>query len=278
MTKAITPMSRLKGRFEKLLTIFNAVGLFHSEHTFQEQKKARSEYENDRKGIDSDFIRIFNIDDDCSFAFRYMFFEPDKKTISTTQSFEVLFKENGAYSNSRSYTIDEAKELLKRMYVILSEEQSLDKKTIYNCFKQACELSVFEIKDMENELHSHLNELHGSDIETLKHELSERKRLTDKLESSELELLVYRSNLPEKKQIQEHYKQIRELEAIVAKKVSDKENELEIRSTKTMLTSIKTTITDLKSTLICNATSIGLKLGMPTSKAKELLDTRLSNR
>lgn len=278
MTKAITPMSRLKGRFEKLLTIFNAVGLFHSEHTFQEQKKSRSEYENDRKGIDSDFIRIFNIDDDCSFAFRYMFFEPDKKTISTTQSFEVLFKENGAYSNSRAYTIDEAKELLKRMHVILSEEQSLDKKTIYNCFKQACELSVFEIKDMENELRSHLNEFHGSDIETLKHELSERKRLTDKLESSELELLVYRSNLPEIKQIQDHYKQIRELETIVAKKVSDKENELEIRSTKTMLTSIKATITDLKSTLISNATSIGLKLGMPTSKAKELLNTRLSDK
>jgi hypothetical protein len=153
--KLQTPMKSLKGQAETFASNIYSLDIEITELQHREERiidNCYNRYEeypkSDLKEIESDFIRIYSIEDtESSFAFKYTYLDSKKKNIIEDQFFEIIFKDKEVFESSKLYTIEEARTLLKSVNKILKQAAKLTSAQLVKILKDNCCFSKEELLD-----------------------------------------------------------------------------------------------------------------------------------
>lgn len=273
MSKIHTPMQRLKASYDNIFKIMQSTGFSVIEEQYQEARDTRGydNYKTKRKGVDSDFIRIFNVDDSTSFAFKYTFLSEDKKSPCDVQYFEVVFKQDNDYKNSRMYSIDEAKDLLKGIYSMLKIMNSPTKEKIHSLFVNTCRLTEESVSESKLNLKQKIKAELGEDLATLETEKSNKEILENRLKDSISKLDNYRLNMDEAVEIRHLEIKVQSLKAKVKSNAAKMEKDLNIQQDKNFLVSANNTIKEINASIKAEVLSNAGNYQLSSHHAEEII-------
>lgn len=284
MSKIMTPMKRLKTHFEAFGKLTNHLNLGCFELQYREESHYSypgdwyDDHDGIKKGIDSDFIRIFKINEERSLSFKFTFLSDDKKTVIEPQYMEVIFKEKGLYDSSKAYTIEESKSLLKSINNFLMHSGRFNAEHLFNSLKGMCVMNDSVKENTEEQFLKQLANDTASVQYDYRQEIQSEIDLTEKLSQDTGKLNRYQKNIKETKELRELEKEIREKQAQarvlrtqIEEKVAKKSETLEISKTRNLITSAQNTIRDYAQEIINNGRIINEKYGLPMKRLEEIL-------
>lgn len=255
MKKLQTPMNRMKDHFHRFKGELFPICRKCLELSYREQAYSNyaGAYGNGAyiKPIKSDFIRIYNLTDLSSVAFKFTFLAPDKKTIIETQYMEVLLKIDEVYYNSRIYNMDESKALMREINKHISDFNSdeLNPSNVIYYLKALCIHSADET-DKHVKVFAQSYGIESAELlMRLDTEQTYQTTLTNSIKSATDILRTYENQMPEKEKLIAARVEVRRLERVINESVVAKHRELKVNENHNLLEDSQRTAVELKDSI-----------------------------
>lgn len=226
--------------FDLLTEQFN---LTRKRFQYRKSKSAMYPYE-DKKAIHSDFLMVFYLDKlgkEDSFGFKFTYLDTKKKEVIKEQYFEINFKINGEIYNSKIFSIQEAKSVLKFINNSI-KENNFDKTSFFEFLKTNFMISDKELTDNYELFEIEFNKESKHLQKELIFQEVNSNTLRRVIIKKEVELHEFVNELEETRQIEMLELRIKQLRSIVNQKKLEKYNKLEIKKYKDLLERSKSKI------------------------------------
>lgn len=241
--KTQTPMQTLRDHLKNFDLLTEQFNFTRKRFQHRKPKSAMYPYE-DKKAIHSDFLMVFYLDTlgkKDSFGFKFTYLDTKKKQVIKEQYFEINFKINGEIYNSKIFSIQEAKSVLKSINNSI-KENNFDKISFFEFLKTNFMISDKELIDNYELFETEFNK----ESKHLKKELIFQQVSSNTLyrliRTKEVELYKFVNELEETKRIEMLELRIKQLRSIVNQKKLEKYNKLEIKKYKDLLERSKSKI------------------------------------
>lgn len=146
--KIKTPMQTLRDHLKQFDLLTEQFDLYRKCFQYRKPKSNIFPYK-DRKPINSDFLMVFFLEPykpTDSFGFKFTFLDSKKKEVVKNQYFEINFKIDGEIYNSKIFSIEEAKNVLKFINKSLRETY-FDKHSFFEFLKSNFMISEKEVSN-----------------------------------------------------------------------------------------------------------------------------------
>lgn len=168
--KQITPMTRLKDTFKKVDNIVSNLTKIHSLSKSKPKYKSYGEY---TKGVESDFIKIYEVTNDKSFAFTFNGITSDTSKTLITTSIKI-----GDNIISTVDSFDQFKNKLKSLLSVLEVLNSMvyiDEKSLLDAIDKNFEISTTKInpEDVAEDIIKNI----GKEIKSMREEIHSKKSI-----------------------------------------------------------------------------------------------------
>ena len=241
--KIQTPMQTLRDHLKNFDLLTEQFNLKRKRFQHRKSKSAIYPYE-DKKAIHSDFLMVFYLDalgKEDSFGFKFSYLDTKKKEVIKEQYFEINFKINGEIYNSKIFSVQEAKSVLKFINNSI-KENNFDKTSFFEFLKTNFMISDKELTDNYELFETEFNKESKYLQKELIFQEVNSNTLYRVIRKKEIELHEFVNELEETRQIEMLELRIKQLKSEVNQKKLEKYNKLEIKKYKDLLEHSKSKI------------------------------------
>tara|TARA_Y100000034_G_scaffold20426_1_gene23347 strand:+ start:15357 stop:16199 length:843 start_codon:yes stop_codon:yes gene_type:complete len=241
--KIQTPMQTLRDHLKNFDLLTEQFNLTRKRFQHRKSKSVMYPYK-DKKAIHSDFLMVFYLDTlgkKDSFGFKFTYLDTKKEEVIKEQYFEINFKINGEIYNSKLFSIQEAKSILKFINNSIKENH-FDKISFFEFLKTNFMISDKELIDNYELFEAEFNKESKHLQKELVFQEVNSNTLHRVIIKKEVELHEFVNELEETRQIEILELRIKQLRSIVNQKKLEKYNKLEIKKYKDLLEHSKSKI------------------------------------
>ena len=240
---------------------------------FQYRKPDPSIYNcENKKAIDSDFIVVFFLDKlgrKDSFSFKFTFLNSEKVKVIEEQYFEIVFKINNKFYNSKLFSIQEAKKTLSFINNSI-KENNFDKVSFFEFLKANFLVPTKTLEDnlilFEEEFNKSSEELQDKLALYETNSLILEQIIKDK----KLKLMEFKEELEETKQVKILQNRIYKLNNIINEKVVSEEERLNSRKYTDLLKLSNSNIKNYIEEIHCLIMKVNKKFNIKSSLINNL--------